>query len=105
MQRGEQIVAESPWTYTLYLYPAGLIDAPADVIDANYAPGLDPRDACRIPWLVGNPDSAELIRRVVAHCSHERVLSSTTRHYYFDTTRLRIGTYPVVVSVYRLPRS
>lgn len=105
MRRGEQIVAESPWTYTLYLYPEGRIESPADVIDANYAPGLDPRDVCRIPWLVGNPDSAELIRRAIAHCPHQRVLSSTTRHYYFDTTRLRLGVYSVVVSVYRLPRS
>lgn len=101
---GEEIVAESSWSYTLQLYPAGLVDSPLDVIDANYAPGLGQRDVCRIPWVVGNPDSAELVRRVAARCSHERVLSSTTWHYYFDTARLRVGVFPAVVSVYRLPR-
>jgi hypothetical protein len=105
MKRGEQVVAESSWSYTLYLYPERLIESPADVIDANYASGLNHRDVCRIPWLVGNPDSAELVRRAVAHCPHQRVLSSTTQHYYFDTTRLRLGIYSVVVSVYRLPGS
>jgi 4-amino-4-deoxy-L-arabinose transferase-like glycosyltransferase len=105
MKRGEKVVAESSWSYTLYLYPGRLIESPTDVIDANYTPGLEPRDVCRIPWLVGNLDSAELIRRAVAHCPHQRVLSSTTHHYYFDTTRLRVGVYSAVVGVYRLPGS
>ena len=105
MRPGDRVVAESSWTYILYLYPRGLIASPADVIDANYPPPGDRRDACEIPWLVGNPDSADIIREAVTRCRHQRVLSSTTRHYYFDTTRLRVGTYSVVVGLYRLPTS
>jgi 4-amino-4-deoxy-L-arabinose transferase-like glycosyltransferase len=105
MKRGDRVVAESPWNYTLYLYPRGLIESPADVIDANYPPRDDGGDVCRIPWLVGNPDSAELIRDAVRRCRHQPVLSSTTRQYYFDTTRLRLGVYPAVVGLYRLPAS
>src|SRR4030095_6319166 len=102
MERGDRIVAESSWNYTLYLYPRGLIRSPAEVIDANYAPRDDHRDLCEIPWLVGNPESAAMIRDALGRCRHERVRSSTTWHYYFDTTRLRLSTSPVVVGLYRL---
>ena len=102
MTRGEHVIAESSWSYTLYLYPEGLIESPTDVIDANHTPGLERHDICGIPWLVGDPESAEVIRRAVARCPYQRVLSSTSRHYYFDTSRLRLGTTPAVVSVYRL---
>ena len=102
MKRGDRIVAESSWNYTLYLYPRGLISAPAEVIDANYGPRDDHRDLCEIRWLAGNPDSAAMIRDALGRCPHERVRSSTTWHYYFDTTRLRLGTSPVVVGLYRL---
>jgi hypothetical protein len=105
MKRGDRVLAESSWSYTLDLYPRRLVESPADVIDANYAPGRDRLDLCRIPWLVGNPDSAELIRRAAAHCPHRRVLASTTPHYYVDTTRLRPGIYSVVIGLYRLPGS
>jgi hypothetical protein len=105
MKRGDRVVAESSWNYILYLYPRGLIESPADVIDANYAPPGDRGDICEIPWLVGNPDSADMIREAVRRCRHQRVLSSATRHYYFDTTRLRLGTYSVVVGLYHLPTS
>ena len=105
MKRGDRIVAESSWNYILYLYPRGLIESPADVIDAHYPPRGERRDACHIPWLVGNPDSADMIREAVGHCRHQRVLSSTTQHYYFDTTRLRLGVYSAVVGLYRLPKS
>jgi 4-amino-4-deoxy-L-arabinose transferase-like glycosyltransferase len=103
MKRGDRVVAESSWNYILYLYPRGLIDAPADVIDANASPRRDQPDVCQIPWLVGNPDSADMIRAAVGHCRHQRVLSSTTRQYYLDTTRLRLGVSSVVVDLYRLP--
>jgi len=103
MKRGDRIVAESSWNYSLYLYPRGLIESPADVIDANYTPRGDRRDACHIPWLVGNPESADMIREALGHCRHQRVLSSTTQHYYFDTTRLRLGVHSTVVGLYRLP--
>ena len=105
IERGDRVVAESSWNYMLYLYPRGLIESPADVIDANYPPRGDRRDACDIPWMVGNPDSAAMIRGALSHCRHRRVLSSTTQQYYFDTTRLRLGVYSVVVGLYRLPRS
>jgi hypothetical protein len=105
MKRGDRVIAESSWNYILELYPRGLIESPADVIDANYPPRGERPDACRITWLVGNPDSAEMIREAVARCRHRRVLSSTTRHYYFDTTRLRLGVSSVVVGLYRLPPS
>lgn len=105
IKRGDRVVAESSWNYILYLYPRGLIASPADVIDANYPPPGHGRDACQFPWLVGNPDTADMIRDAVRRCGHQRVLSSTTRHYYFDTTRLRVGTYVVVVGLYRLPTS
>ena len=103
MQRGDRIVAESSWNYVLYLYPRGLIESPAAVIDANYPSPRDRRETCRVRWLVGNPDSAAMIRDAVGRCRYERVLSSTTQHYYFDTTRLRLGVYSAVVGVYRLP--
>jgi hypothetical protein len=102
MKRGDRISAESSWNYILYLYPRGLIGSPADVIDANYPPRGERRDACQITWLVGNPDSAEMIREAVGRCRHQRVLSSTTRHYYFDTSRLRLGVSSVVVGLYAL---
>jgi 4-amino-4-deoxy-L-arabinose transferase-like glycosyltransferase len=105
MARGDRIVAESSWSYTLYLYPRGLIESPAEVRDANYAPAHDRLDVCQIPWVVGNPDSGELVRRALERCPHHLVLSSSTRHYYFDTTRLRLAAYSAVVGLYRLPRS
>ena len=102
MKRGDRVVAESSWNYTLYLYPRGLIGSPADVIDANYAPRDDRRDLCGIPWLAGNPDRAPMIRDALGRCGHERVHSSTSWHYYFDTTRLRLGTAPAIAGLYRL---
>ena len=105
MKRGDGVIAESSWSYILDLYPRGLIESPADVIDANYPPHGVRRDACQITWLVGNKDSAEMIREAVERCGHQPVLSSTTRHYYFDTTRLRVGVSSVVVGLYRLPGS
>lgn len=104
MKRGDRVVAESSWNYILYLYPRGLIQSPADVIDANYPPLGERFDVCRIPWLVGNLDSADMIRAAVGHCRHQDVLSSTTQQYYFDTTRLRLGVSSVVVGLYRLPQ-
>src|SRR5947208_3186993 len=89
MKSGDRIVAESSWNYILYLYSRRMIESPADVIDANYPPRHDRLDVCQIPWLVGNPDSAGMIRAALGHCRHQRVLSSTTPQYYFDTTLLR----------------
>jgi 4-amino-4-deoxy-L-arabinose transferase-like glycosyltransferase len=105
MKRGDRVVAESSWSYILELYPRGLIESPADVIDANYPPRGHRPDACHIPWLVGNLDTAGMIGDAVARCGHQRILSSTTRHYYVDTTRLRLGVYSVIVGLYRLPKS
>jgi hypothetical protein len=105
MKRGDRIVAESSWNYILYLYPRGMIESPADVIDANYPPqGHNGFDVCQMPWLVGNPDSADMIRAAVGHCRHQRVLSSTLPQYYFDTTQLRLGISSVIVGLYRLPQ-
>jgi hypothetical protein len=102
MKRGDQVVAESSWNYILYLYPRGMLDGPADVIDANYTARRDRLDLCQVPWLVGNPDSADLIRVAIGQCRHQHVLSSTTRQYYFDTTQRRLGVSSVVVGLYRL---
>ena len=104
MKPGDPVVAESSWNYTLYLYPSGMVESPADVIDANYPPDGNPRDVCRVPWVVGNPESADLIRHAVEHCRHQRVLSATTQQYYFDTAHLRLRTNTVVVGLYRLPQ-
>jgi hypothetical protein len=104
MKIGDRVVAESSWNYILHLYPKGMIESPADVIDANYPPRRGRLDVCQIPWLVGNPDSADMIRAAIGHCRHQQVLSSATRQYYFDTTQLRIGVSPVVVGLYRLPQ-
>ncbi len=103
MKRGERVIADSAWTYILFRYPMGVIESPDDVIDANYSPSLDRLDVCQIPWLFGNPDTATRIRNAVGQCGHRRVLSWATRHYYFDTTRLRRGAYTVVIDLYRLP--
>jgi 4-amino-4-deoxy-L-arabinose transferase-like glycosyltransferase len=104
MKSGDRVVAESSWNYILYLYPRGMIESPADVIDANYPPRRDRFDVCQIPWLAGNLDSAEMIRAAVGQCPHENVLSVTTQQYYFDTTQLRLGVSSVVVGLYRLPQ-
>jgi hypothetical protein len=103
VRHGEQIVAESPWSYILHLYPKGVIGSPADVIDAHYAPGREGLDLCRISWLVGNLESSDVVRAAVARCGHRPVLLSTTAQYYFDTTRLRVAVQPAVTGVYRLP--
>ena len=87
MKRGDRVVAESSWNYILYLYPPGLIESPADVIDANYPHHGEGRDLCQIPWLIGNPDSADMIRQAVGRCRHERVLSWPRR----STTSTRLG--------------
>ena len=105
MKRGDRIVAEASWNYILYLYPPGLIESPADVIDANYPGHSDGRDACHIRWLIGNPDSADMIRDAVERCRYERVLWAASSQYYFDTTRLRLSVTPTGVGVYRLPES
>jgi hypothetical protein len=102
MQRGERIIAQSSWLYALALYPAGLIESPADVIDANYSPDVDRLDDCRITWLVGDLDSAERLRHGLERCGHRPVLSSLSRHYYFDTSRLRLDTFTTAVTLYRL---
>ena len=104
MKRGDKLLAESSWIYIMSLYPEGLIDSPADVIDANYSPSLDRLDVCSIPWLVG-ADTAPAIRKAAAQCGHRLVLSSASRHYYFDTSRLRRGDYTVIVRLYRRPES
>lgn len=103
MRPGDTVLAESSWIYVLALYPAGLIDSPAAVIDANYSPDLERLDVCAIPWLVG-ADTAPAIRRAAARCGHRLVLTSTSRHYYVDTSRLRGGDYEVVVGLYHRPR-
>lgn len=105
MKPGDRIAAEGSWNYILYLYPAGLIESPADVIDANYAARGESRNACHVPWLVGNPESTDMIRAAVGQCRYQRVLSSNTPQYYFDTTRLRLGVASTVVGVYCLPKS
>jgi hypothetical protein len=104
MKLGDRVVAESSWSYTLYLYPTGLVESPGDVIDPNYALDRDRRDICQIPWLVGNPEGAAVIRHALVRCGHQRVLLATTRQYYFDTARWRLGVSPVIVGLYRLPR-
>lgn len=105
MRRGDLVVAESSWNYILRLYPGGVIRSPAEVIDANYAPGRDRLDLCQVPWLVGNPDSAETIRTAIARCGHAPLLSTTTYQYYVDTARMRLGVHAVIVRLYRLPRA
>jgi hypothetical protein len=104
MARGERILAEASWIYILSLYPKGLIQSPSDVIDANYSRDIDGLDVRQIPWLVGNPDSADGIRTAIRRCGHRSVVSSAAQHYYFDTTRLRGGDHTVVVGLYRLSK-
>jgi hypothetical protein len=103
MMPGDRVVAESPWSYSLYLYPT-MVQSPTDVIDARHPTERQRRDVCQIRWAVGDPDSSDLIRHVVERCGHQHVLSATTRQYYFDTSRLRLTGSLAVVGVYRLPR-
>ena len=102
MKRGERVIADSSWIYTLALYPAGLIESPADVVDANFSPPVDRLDACQITWLVGNLDTAERVRHAMERCDHRSVLSSISRQYYFDASRLRLDTFTTAVTLYRL---
>ena len=100
---GDRVLAESPWSYTLFLYPAGRVVSPWDVIDANHARDRERLDLCRIAWVVGDPDSAPTVARALRQCGHERVRSLPIRQYYLDTSRLRLATSSAVVSLYRLP--
>ena len=100
---GERLLAESPWSYTMYLYPARLVASPSSVIDANSLPERDQLDICQIPWVAGNPDSAPAVRHAVERCRHQHVLSARTQHWYFDTSRLRLVVSSVGVGLYRLP--
>ena len=101
MRRGERVIAESSWIYTLALYPAGLIESPADVIDANFSPPVDRGSACQVTWLVGSLDTAESVRDGMERCGHRPMLSSVSRHYYFDTSRLRLDAFTTAVTLYR----
>jgi len=103
MRRGERVIAESSWIYTLALYPAGLIDSPADVIDANFSASIDRLDPCRITWLVGDLQTAESVRRGMERCGHRPAALSRSRHYYFDTSRMRLDAFSTAVTLYRLP--
>lgn len=98
---GDRILAESPWTYTLSLYPAGRIASPADVADVHHA-GVR-GDPCAIDWVVGGLDTPA-IRDVVARCGHELAASIDTRQHYFDTARGRLQIASGRIGVYRLPR-
>jgi hypothetical protein len=110
MRRGERVLADSSWAYTVALYPRGLVDSPFDVLDTNYTPGLGEVDLCRVPWLIGKGDRGDVISDAVARCGHRLVLVSTTRQYYLDTARLRkraytgVGAYTGVIELYRLPK-
>jgi hypothetical protein len=104
MKRGERVIADSSWIYTLALYPAGLVESPADVIDANFSTHVDRLDACQITWLVGSLDTAERVRHGMERCGHRPVLSSVSRHYYFDTGRLRLDAFTTAVTLYRTDR-
>jgi hypothetical protein len=110
MTRGERVLADSSWAYTVTLYPRGLVDSPFDVLDTNYSPGLHDADLCRIPWLIGKGDRGDVISEAVARCGHRLVLVSTTRQYYLDTARLRkraytgVGAYTGVIELYRLAK-
>jgi 4-amino-4-deoxy-L-arabinose transferase-like glycosyltransferase len=103
VQPGERVLAESPWTYTLFLYAAGRIASPADVIDVHHSPERVRGTACGVDWVVGSRDTPA-IRDVVARCGHELARSIDTRQYYFDTARVRLETAVGSVGVYRLPR-
>jgi len=104
LRSGDRVLAESSWSYTLYLYPAGLIASPSAVTDANHSPEAGRLDVCQIPWVAGNPDSAPLVRYAVERCGHELVLSARSPQYYIDTARLRLTVSSGVVGLYRLPR-
>jgi 4-amino-4-deoxy-L-arabinose transferase-like glycosyltransferase len=100
---GERVLAESAWVYTMYLYPAGRVASPAAVIDANHSPERLSVDPCRVPWIVGNPESAPHLRDALARCGHAPVLTIRTPQYYFDTSRLALTESTVEVGLYRLP--
>jgi len=86
------------------LYPAGLIASPSDVIDANHSPERRHHDVCGIEWVVGNPDSAPLVRHAIERCGHEVALATRAPQYYVDTARLRLTVSSGVVGVYPRPR-
>jgi hypothetical protein len=71
------------------------------VIDANFSPHVDRLDTCQITWLVGNL-TADSVRDGMERCGHRPVLSSVSRHYYFDTSRLRLDAFATAVTLYRL---
>ena len=62
---------------------------------------VDRRDVCQITWLVGNLDTAESVRDGMERCGHRPVLSSVSRHYYFDTSRLRLDAFTTAVTLYQ----
>ena len=102
MKPGDRLIAESSWIYALALYPAGLVESPADVIDAAFSPDLERVDACQITWLVGDHRTAERMQNGLARCRPREVLSSISRQYYFNTSRFRLDAFTQAVTLYRL---
>jgi len=102
MRPGDRILAESPWSYAMYLYPTGIVDSPFAVIDTAYAAARADPDGCAVPWLVGDPAGTQL-RDLLARCPHRLVRSIAGEQYYLDTTRLRVGRQDTATALYRLP--
>jgi hypothetical protein len=102
MRPGERLVAESSWIYALALYPLGLVESPADVIDTTFSPGVERVDACRITWLVADDRTAERLGSTRAGCRLGAVLSTSSRQYYFDTSRFHLHSFTTALTLYRL---
>jgi hypothetical protein len=102
MRPGDRLVAESSWIYALALYPVGLLESPADVIDPTFSAALDRVDPCQITWLVGDDRTADRIRNGAGRCPPRHVLSSSSRQYYFDTSRFQLHAFTTALTLYRL---
>ena len=105
MKPGETVVANSAWSYALYLYPARLIAAPGGVGEAGSAQGRRSIESCTVPWLVSQGDPTGPLEESVARCGYRRVLTSAATNYFLD---LRLAhpwpsSYTKTLTLYRLP--
>jgi hypothetical protein len=89
----------------MYLYRAGLITGPGDVLD-RYAIEHRRPDLCRMRWLVGEvnlaTDAGDEIVQAARRCGHLQVRVARSCTFYIGGS-FEFGTAPVAVLVYRTP--
>ncbi len=107
MKRGDTLAADSPWSYTLFLYPAKLIDAPSAVITPSGGSERERIGSCTVTWLVSQGEKDGPVAAAVARCGYRAVLSAKGTNYYLGLrlTKPWPSSYPTTLTLYRLPQA